>query len=244
MTYADFRKSISNLGYVDDIYVEIRDLGAGDKIVAFFDINDTCSTPASMGQAKANAWSQSTLRQNAMTVLQAVHPAYLVFCDEKMSEFHVHQTPSDIAVFQSYTESAYINFLQSLGGAVMSNKQAHGPKYPQSLPPYSRWHYKLDWACKCRDIDYLEIRDGNIHALLEITGKLQDEKHLKNSISSIFGRWSLHQMMFRELTQQLNSPAFFVIHTTNLNVFYVFDLNFAEIFVGDQTSYIAWLNQI
>ncbi len=244
MSYANFRASMHSLDYVDDIYVEIRNLGSGDVVVGFFDINDSAKTSAQIPQSRATAWPNSALRLGVMSQLASVHPAFLVFCDAGMKEFHLHPHPFSATNYQCLNELAYINFLQGLNGAAMSNRQAQGPKYPASLPPYSVWHYKLDWACKCRDIDYFEIRNGEIRAILEITGKLQDESHLKNSLTQIFQRWSLHQSMFRSLTKAVGTPAFFVVHTTRLDVFYVFDINFSKVFSGDQSSYKAWLNQL
>lgn len=244
MSYANFRASMTSLDYVDDIYVEIRNLGSGDVIVGFFDINDTAKTPVQIPQNKATSWANSALRLKVMNQLSKVNPAFLIFCDAGMKEFHRHDNPFSATSFQCLNELDYINFLQGLNGAAMSNRQAQGPKYPALLPPYSVWHYKLDWACKCRDIDYFEIRNGAIRAVLEITGKLQDERHLQNSLSQIFQRWSLHQSLFRSLTNAINAPAFFVVHTIRLDVFYIFDINFSKVFSGDQASFSAWLNQL
>lgn len=244
MSYANFRASMTSLDYVDDIYVEIRNLGSGDVVVGFFDINDIAKTPAQIPQSRAVSFANSALRLQVMNQLSLVRPAFLVFCDVGMREFHLHGTPFSATNFQCLNELDYINFLQGLNGAAMSNGQAQGPKYPASLPPYSVWHYKLDWACKCRDIDYFEIRNGAIRSVLEITGKLQDERHLQNSLAQIFQRWTLHQSMFRALTNAMNISAFFVVHTIQLDVFYIFDINFSKVFSGDQVSYIAWLNQL
>jgi len=239
MSYADFRASINSLDYVDDIYVEIRNLGSGDVVVGFFDINDTATAPAQIPQNRATAWPSSALRFRVLGHLASAHPAFLVFCDAGMKEFHIHHHPFNGTNYQCLNELAYMNFLQGLSGAAMSNNQVRGPKYPALLPPYSVWHYKLNWACKCRDIDYFEIRDGVIRAILEITGKLKDESHLKNSLEQIFARWRLHQSMFRSITNGINAPAFFVVHTIPLDVFYVFDINFLQVLSGDQVAYIG-----
>jgi len=244
MSYANFRASMHSLACVDDIYVELRNLGAGDAVVGFFDINDSAKTPAQIVPSRATAWPNSALRLGVLSQLATVHPAFLVFCDAGMKEFHLHSHPFSATNYQRLNELAYVNFLQGLKCATMANRQALGPKYPASLPPYSVWHYKLDWACKCRDIDYFEIRNGVIGAILEVTGKLQDEGHLRNSLAQIFQRWNLHQSMFRTLTNAVGAPAFFVVHTTRLDVFYVFDINFSKVFSGDQATYRAWLNQL
>ena len=244
MSYATFRASMYSLDYVNDIYVEIRNLGSGDDIVGFFDVNDAANTPAQIPQIRAISWKNSALRVDVMNQLASVHPTFRVFCDAGMNDFQLHHHPFSPTNYQHLDELAYINFLQGLNGAAMSNRQAQGPKYPASLPPYSVWHYKLDWACKCRDIDYFEIRNGVIGAVLEITGKLQDERHLRNSLTQIFQRWSLHQSIFRSLNNAMNAPAFFVVHTIRLDVFYVFDINFSQVISGDQALYRAWLNQL
>jgi len=244
MSYANLRASLITLDYIDDIYVEIRNLGSGDVIVGFFDINDTAKASAQIPQSRAACWANSSLRYAVMSQLSLMHPAYLVFCDVGMTEFHLHHHPFSATNHQCLNELEYINFLQGLNGAVMSNRPTQGPKYPASMPPYSVWHYKLDWACKCRDIDYFEVRNGAIKAVLEITGKLQDEGHLRNSLNQIFQRWSLHQSMFRSLTNAINVPAYFVVHTNRLDVFYVFNINYSKVFSGDQATYVAWLNQL
>jgi len=233
-----------SLDCVNDIYVEIRNLGAGDVVVACFDINDTAKTPAQIPQSRATAWPNSALRLGVLRQLASVHPVFLVYCDAGMKEFHLHPHPFSAANYRHLSEFEYINFLQGLNGATMSNRPAQGPRYPASLPPYSVWHYTLDWACKCRDIDYFEIRNGVIKAILEITGKLQDESHLNNSLKQIFQRWRLHQAMFRSLTKAVEAPAFFVVHTTRLDVFYVFDINFSRVLSGDRAAYRDWLNQL
>jgi hypothetical protein len=233
-----------SLDYVDNIYVEIRNLGSEDVIVGFFDINDSAKTPAQIPQSRVAAWPNSSLRLAVMNQLASEHPAFLVFCDAGMKEFHLHPHPFSATTYQCLNESEYISFLQGLNNAAMLNIQAQAPKYPQLLPPYSVWHYKLDRACKCRDVDYFEIRNGQIRAILEITGKLRDESHLQNSLKDIFKRWNLHQSMFRSLTKAVLAPAFFVVHTTRLDVFYVFDINFSKVFSGAQASYKAWLNRL
>jgi hypothetical protein len=249
LNYEAYRKGLTQLDYVDSVYVELRDGIETDEIVAFFCINDKSLGPDSIESSKFAVWDSTVLRRSLMNALNAIKGTYFVYSDNKMSLFHVHNYPYQFKVFSLFNEIEYIHFIESLGRPCLSGRSAAPPKYPHLLPPYSVWHYKLDWSCKCRDIDYFEIRENKVKAILEVTGKLKNEEHLKRSINPmsprcIFKRLSLQKKILHELSNKLSINAYFVIHTEDLNVFYIFDYDFNNLNVYNKEEYTSWLNSL
>lgn len=246
--YKEFRSNLGELNYVTEIYVEMRDINNKTEIVGFFGVDDFAESSHEIIERKNQIWP--TL-QNKHQVLETLNskltPSFMVFSDKNMTIFCVHESPFNINTCKILNKIEYAKFIEGLGAVKLSGRKAANPKYPDTLSSYSVWHYSLDWSCKCRDIDYIEIRQNeSIRTFLEVTGNLQDEKHIRNSINlngskCIFNRWQLHQKMFIELSHRFNSKAYFIIHTADLSLFCIYNLQFEFIGRKNNSEYKEWL---
>ena len=90
---------------------------------------------------------------------------------------------------------------------------------------YSDWHRELGNDYLMIDIDSLEIREKKIVAIIDYTGRLKDENHLINSKRFIWDRTILQRKILTDLSNALKVPCYFVIHTTDLKIFHVHNLN-------------------
>jgi hypothetical protein len=102
---------------------------------------------------------------------------------------------------------------------------------------YSVWHRSLGDRYYAIDVDLVEYRIGRgIVALFGITGNLNDEEHLKNSLPMIFSRSDMEFKVLKELALGVGVPAYFVVHTIDMNLFYVYTLNSQQFqkFNGEQ----------
>jgi hypothetical protein len=91
---------------------------------------------------------------------------------------------------------------------------------------YSLWHRQLSPQFFAIDIDFVEYReDRGIVAVLAVTGRCKDEKHIVNSKKYIWKRTKLERKILVEFSEKLTIPAYFVIHDDSLSIFHVHNLN-------------------
>lgn len=94
-----------------------------------------------------------------------------------------------------------------------------------SASAYSQWHRTLGDGCFGVDLDWVEWRTGRgIVALIDVTGNLEDEKHISNSKEIIWERTKLQREILETVSKALGVPAYFVIHTKDLQLFHVHNL--------------------
>jgi hypothetical protein len=219
-TYKQFRNNLS-LHYADNIYAEIR----GDKLY-YHQITD-------------GFWTV----QKIVPILSKLE-SFVVTHDDEMIYFRLYQQPFHTDNFQLLTELEYTDHLLSLGGEPVQSAASYAAKYPSEMPLYSLWRYKLKYAIKCRDVDYLEIRQGEVRAVIETTGKLADENHLRASADKIFERLAGQRLIFKHLADVFSCPAYFVLHTRDLTVFYVYDIDFKHVLSANKKQYISFLESL
>jgi len=116
----------------------------------------------------------------------------------------------------------------------------------QRVSDYSLWHRSLGSEFLAIDLDWIEFRiDRGVVALICTTSRLKDEQHLINSKKFIFKRINLERKIVLNIAEQLNAPAYFVIHTDDLKFFHVHDLNNLEKFeVMDQNKYGEFIKNL
>lgn len=91
---------------------------------------------------------------------------------------------------------------------------------------YSLWHREFGSEYYSVDVDYIEYRKGRgIVAFIAVSGECVDEGHILNSKKYIWERTKLERQILTDLSKQCNVPAFFVVHTTDLSLFHVHNLN-------------------
>lgn len=91
---------------------------------------------------------------------------------------------------------------------------------------YSQWHRLLGREYLAVDIDYVEYRTGRgIVALIDVTGEMEDERHLLNSKKYIWARTEIQREILSTMSKALGVPAFFVLHTKGMTIFHVYDLS-------------------
>lgn len=97
-----------------------------------------------------------------------------------------------------------------------------GEKTGERNSEYSAWHRTLGPDYYAIDIDFVEYRMGKgIVAFMAVTGKCVDENHIMNSKPYIWQRTTMEREILLILSQKVNVPAFFVIHTNDLQIFHV-----------------------
>ena len=90
---------------------------------------------------------------------------------------------------------------------------------------YSEFHRTLGGECYATDIDFVEWRIGRgIVGFFAVTGRLKDERHLKNSKPMIWARTEVERQILYQLSISTGKPAFLVIHTSNMNIFHVHNI--------------------
>lgn len=91
---------------------------------------------------------------------------------------------------------------------------------------YSEWHRSLGREYLAADIDYVEYRTGRgIVALIDVTGEMEDERHLLNSKKYIWKRTKMQREILSTMSKALQVPAFFVLHTRGMTTFHVYNLS-------------------
>lgn len=84
----------------------------------------------------------------------------------------------------------------------------------------------LMFAC---DIDFVEYRLGRgVVAVYGVTGNLNDERHIRNSLPMILERTKLEREALKEIAMGMKIMCYYVIHTKDLSRFLVLNL------LGDQ----------
>ena len=219
-TYKQFRNNLS-LDYADNIYAEIR----GDNLY-YHQITD-------------GFWTVEKIAP----ILSKLE-SFIVTFNNEMTDFRLYKQPFNAESYQILTELEYTDHLLSLGGKPVQPASSYAAKYPSEMPAYSLWRYKLKYAIKCRDVDYLEIRQGEVKAVIETTGKLADEDHLRASTDRIFERLAGQRLIFKHLAEVFDCPAYFVLHTRDLTVFYVFDIDFKHVLSANKKQYISFLESL
>ncbi|WP_182037016.1 hypothetical protein [Vibrio diabolicus] len=239
MSYKDYRASLNIGEYVDDIYVEVRDW---DHIVAFIDAHDRNSLIPPLDS-----------RMPLLARFSSIAPSYYIEYQSVVnnSEIMTHPSPlQDIIAYNTRGQRKVFNcdelkgFIEGLGGYNLANRLPRPPRFPQEMSSYSVWHYKLDYNCLCRDIDYTEFRNGQISAFIETTGKLNSLQHLRNSFSAIQARLDLQRRIMSNLSNRFNTPSFIVLHLSDLSYFEVYDLEWNLILEANQQDYSQWLRDL
>lgn len=244
MSYIELRENRGLSPFVSDIYVEIRRINNIETIVAYLGVDNSAVDVNNIISVKANLWTSLSIKMHVLDLLNSdTEPAYMMFCDENMTMFHLHSFPYDINNYMVYNEEEFKRFIESLGNIRLSGRLPQPPKYPETMSAYSVWHYSLDNYCKCRDIDYIELTNNlDIKAVYETTGRLNNESHLKNSIERIIGRLDLQKTILTSIANDFSVNGYFIIHTRDLNVFYIYDLSFNLLHNYSQDEYVEWLN--
>ena len=244
MTYSKFRNSLTNIDYVESLYVELRGNQGHEHIAGFFDVYDYAQRPDSIPKLIETSSDEARYRSGVFSYFSCVADVYYVFCDANNSQFAITSDTSKTNSFSFLDETSYIDFVHRLPGTSLSGRKSKPPRFPELMSSYSVWHYKLDWACKCRDIDFIEMRNNKPIAILEVTGKLNNESHLRNSLSQIRNRLTLQKRMMDIICSRVNIFGYFVIHTKDLSVFYVYSSNWELVGKFNQKEYVEWLNGI
>ena len=237
MGYQEFRQNCNIGEFISDIYVEARGNDNQASIVGYFLIRDHFEKPEYL---PINP-NEPEFFNAIFAALNDKAPSYWVYCDRKLTHFKVGSFPYCENDFSNLDANSYTAFIESLGNVQLSGKSARPPRYPNLLTSYSLWHYSLDWVCKCRDLDYIEVRKGLPVAILEVTGRLKDESHLKNSLHAIRERLVLQQRIMSLTGVYLQVRSFFVLHTTDLNCFYVYENDWSHVGRFDSAGYEGWL---
>ena len=114
----------------------------------------------------------------------------------------------------------------------MSNnfiKRVNGVKQEtigQRPSEYSQWHRSLGANFLTADIDFVEYREGRgIVGLFGVTGRCKDENHINNSKKYIIQRTYVERKILKELSDGKEYSSYLVIHTDDLSVFHVWNLN-------------------
>lgn len=236
MSYKNYRASLSIGSYVDDIYVEVRNW---KDIVGFIDAHDI-----------NGKYPSYTSRLPLLKAFSEIAPSWYVEYQSAVPNSQITSHPAPLTNIKVYDTNAQVTnidcdqlktFIESLGGHKLSGRLPSPPNYPGQMSTYSVWHYKLDYNCQCRDIDYTEFRDGKIAAFIETTGKLSNLGHLQNSLPQIKQRLNLQIKIMSQLSQQFDAPAYIVVHLTDLSYFEVYDLSWNSVLKGNQAQYSNWL---
>jgi len=107
----------------------------------------------------------------------------------------------------------------------MNNIETKEEKTYERVSDYSLWHRSLGSEFLTVDIDFVEYRNGRgIVGIICTTSRLKNENHLINSKKFIFKRIFLERKIVLDISKKLNVPAYFVIHTDDLSVFHVYNL--------------------
>lgn len=250
--YEEWRAGLEQVEYVSGIYVEVRSRNGRDQLVGVLYVDSAARTADAIAMRVEAAWPELHRTLQALERLNTPSaPAYVVFTDNNLSSFRVYRSPFARHTFTDYGRSPFARLIEGLGDARMTGRTPRPPRYPAALPPYSRWHYGLDWACKCRDLDYAEIRpaadgDWRFAAFLEVTGNLRAESDIevatqRSHPQCIFKRLSLQRTILLALSTRFGAPAFLVIHTTDLSRFRVYDLDYRLLLRLGLGEYEAWL---
>lgn len=101
----------------------------------------------------------------------------------------------------------------------------------QKPTQYNAWRRGLGNQCYTTDIDFIEYRfnpetpnQPNPVAIIEVTGNLNDEEHIMKSKKYVWFREKNKLKIMKELSQKLGIPAYYVMHTKELNLFHVHNL--------------------
>lgn len=90
---------------------------------------------------------------------------------------------------------------------------------------YNIWHRELGQGYLDFDVNFVEYRNNRgIVALINVTANLEDESHLENSKEAIWSRSDLEREVLTEIANAIEVPAYYVIHTDDLQVFHVYEL--------------------
>ncbi|MFC1695237.1 hypothetical protein ACFL1C_03825 [Pseudomonadota bacterium] len=242
MNYQEFRQNLNVGEFISDIYVEVRGDDSNANIVGFFLIRDHFESPSDLFFDYSRyepIYIRSIFRK-----LNIEAPAYWVYCDRELTQFNVVSFPYAENNSSALDAQRYQAFLEGLGNVQLSCREARPPRYAQLLSSYSVWHYSLDWVCKCRDLDYIEIREDTPVAILEVTGRLNSEAHLKNSLNQIRNRLVLQQRIMGLTENFLRVKSYFVLHTADLDRFYVFGNDWRTVGRFDCAGYRDWLESL
>lgn len=108
---------------------------------------------------------------------------------------------------------------------------------------YSLFHRNIAGAYSI-DIDSVEFRKGKgIVALICRTANLNDNNHIYNSKRYIWERTEFERNIVSEISQKMNIPAYYVIHTKDLSIFHVHKLPNKEVFkVMSREEYSVWIS--
>lgn len=94
---------------------------------------------------------------------------------------------------------------------------------------YSEWHRTLGIDFKAVDIDFVEYRESRgIVGLFGVTGRCKDKNHINNSKKYIIQRTYVERKILKELAEGKDYSSYLVIHTEDLSVFHVWNLNKCE----------------
>jgi len=88
---------------------------------------------------------------------------------------------------------------------------------------YSKWHRELGNEYTAIDIDYVEIRNGKIRALI-CTTYCYSRQHIHLNKDVIFKRTEFERKIVIDMALKLGVPAYYVIHSIDMKDFLVVDL--------------------
>lgn len=98
-------------------------------------------------------------------------------------------------------------------------------KIGKRFSEYSKWHRGLGSDYLAVDIDFVEYRtDRGIVAFIDVTGNLEDEGHILNSEKYVWQRTKVQRKILSKLSEISGVPAYFVLHTKDLSLFYVYQI--------------------
>ena len=110
---------------------------------------------------------------------------------------------------------------------------------------YSLWHRTLGSGCYVVDVDWVEYRnDRGIVAFICTTGRFNDEQHILFSKPMVFERTKLERKIVKQLSEVMKVPGFFVMHLTDLSLFYVYDLDFVNVKVMTLEEYGDFIKKL
>lgn len=111
---------------------------------------------------------------------------------------------------------------------------------------YSQWHRTLGSGCYAVDVDWVEWRAGRgVVALICATGRLNDHNHIMNSKKFILNRTEVERKVCLEISESLEVPAYFVIHTTDLSLFHVHSIkNWNNYQVMNKEEYTEFIKNL
>lgn len=112
---------------------------------------------------------------------------------------------------------------------------------------YSLWHRTLGSDYLSVDVDFVEYRAGRgVVALFGVTSGLENERHIINSLPFIFKRTTVEFKVMREIAVNLGVPAYYVIHTDDLKIFYVYKISGVEYIckIMNQEEYANFIKKL